>query len=236
MNRIITMILGFCLMVGATQAQAVERRLSIFGFDNIRIMGSINVEIVTGKGVSATASADTRRILDRLSLRKSGDELIVSVKPATDGKRHFSINDQITLRLTTYALEKIVHRGSGSVTVDRLTGRNTKARLSGFGTMAIAAVDSDLLAVTMNGGGAVQISGEAKEARVSLLGSSNFDGGALTAENLYLTQRGPASSRVSVERVAEITNAGSGTIEILGKPNCLVRSAGAAEIVCNPKR
>jgi hypothetical protein len=162
--------------------------------------------------------------------------LIVSVKPATDGKRHFSINDQITLHLTTYALEKIVHRGSGSVTVDRLTGRNTKARLSGFGTMTIAAVDSDVLAVTMNGGGALQIAGEAKEGRVSLLGSSNFDGGALTLENLYLTQRGPVSSRLSVERVAEITNAGSGTIEILGKPNCLVRSAGAAEIVCNPKR
>lgn len=230
------MLLGFSLAIGATQAQAVERKLSIFGFDNVRITGSINVDIVTGKGVSATASAETRRILDRLSLRKSGDELIVSVKSETNGKKRFSINDQITLQLTTYALEKIVHRGTGSVTVDRLTGRNTKARLSGFGTMTIAAVDSDVVAVTMNGGGSLQIAGEAKEARVSLLGSSNFDGGALNVEKLFLTQRGPASSRLSVERVAEITNAGSGTIEILGKPNCLVRSAGAAEIVCNPKR
>ena len=51
-----------------------------------------------------------------------------------------------------------------------------------------------------------------------------------------MAQRGPARSQLAVKREAVITNHGAGQIDIAGKPNCMVRTDGAADIICNPDR
>jgi len=227
---------AFALMfVFASSAEAKERKLSVFGFDSIQISGNINVSIQTGKGPSAVAEAETRRMLDRISLRKAGNELVVSVRERTNQTNRFSSEQPIELRLTTNRLSKIVHRGTGVVAVDKLTGRNTSARVGGFGSVTIGDIDTDRLEVSMNGGGALVIGGEARKAKVVLLGSSSLDASALLVEELDLSHRGPANTQINVEKRAEITNSGTGSIQISGQPDCLVRSVGSAEIICNPK-
>jgi len=216
-------------------ADAAERRLSVFGFDSVKINGGVNVTITTGKGASAIASADSQRTLDRLQLRSAGSELIITVQQQTEDAKRYSGNDRVELILTTPALKQITHLGSGNVTVDELKARESFARIGGFGSIAIGAITADVLTIVMNGGGIMTVSGDVNEARVSLLGASSFDGSALSVNKLKLTQRGPSSTQIAVEREAEITSTGSGSIQIIGKPNCIVRSAGAAEIFCNPK-
>ena len=235
MIRILITLLGALVLLLPDGAGAAERKLSVFGFDSVRINGGVNVDIATGKGPSATASADSQRILDRLQLRKSGNELVISVRSESENADSFSQDDPIDLKLTTYALKKITHLGPGSVSIDELKGRVTSARLGGFGNVAIGGIDGDMVEIAMNGGGAIKLSGEVREARLSLLGASSFDGNALTVDKLKLTQRGPASTEIAVNREAEINNTGSGLIRVIGKPNCQVRSAGAAEIICDPK-
>ena len=117
-----------------------------------------------------------------------------------------------------------------------LTGRTPRVRLGGFGTLHIDAVDADRLDVAMTGGGQLIMAGEARDARIELQGASIFESPDLTVEKLTLVQRGPASSRVKATREAIITNNGTGRIDIAGKPNCTVRTDGAADIVCNPDR
>ena len=216
--------------------EAKERRLSVYGFDSIQITGNVDVSIQTGKGPSAVAEAETRRMLDRISLRKAGNELVVSVRSRTDQTNRFTSEEPIELRLTTNRLAKIVHRGSGSVAVDRLAGNSTSARVGGFGSLTIGDVDTDRLEVSMSGGGELIVGGEAREMKVALLGASKLDASALVVENLDLSHRGPANSHITVEKRAEITNNGTGFIQIGGRPDCLVRSVGSAEIICNPER
>ena len=109
-------------------------------------------------------------------------------------------------------------------------------RLAGFGTLQVDAVDADRLDLAMTGGGQVIMAGKVRDARITLQGASIFESPDLTVEKLTLVQRGPASSRVKVTRDAIITNNGTGRILIDGKPNCTVRTDGAAEIVCDPDR
>lgn len=219
----------------STIAEAKERRLSGYSFDAVQIVGNVNVSIQTGQGPSAIAEADTRRALDRISVRKAGSELIVSVSPRTDQTDRFSSEPPITLRLTTYRLNKILHRGSGSVAVDNMKERNTNIRIGGFGSVTVGNIKSDRLEISMNGGGELTVGGEAQMAKITLLGSSSLDATALSVDELDLTHRGPANTQIAVEKRVEISNSGSGYIEIAGRPNCLVRTAGAAEIICNPK-
>ncbi|MEJ6594605.1 DUF2807 domain-containing protein [Parasphingorhabdus sp.] len=217
-------------------AQAAERKFSLFSFDDIRISNGVDVVLTSGKGPSARAEGETRELLDRLSLQKNGKQLIVSIRPKSLSGDDYDGDAPVTLFLSSYAISNITHLGSGLVTLDKLSGRTPRARLGGFGTLRIDAVDADRLDVVMTGGGQVILAGTARDARVELQGASMFESPGLTVEKLTLVQRGPASSQMKVMREANITNNGTGRIAIAGKPNCTVRTDGAADIVCNPDR
>ncbi len=233
-NLYVFLLLSFVAIV--TPAKAAERNFSISSFEDIRILGSVNVFITTDRGVSASAEAENREILDRVLLRRNGGQLIVSVKPFSGDNSRFSAEEPVTVTLSTYVVKTITHSGSGTVSLDKLGGRDPRARLTGFGVLTINDVEGDTLNVAMNGGGQIVMAGEAKKGTIQLLGSSIFDGSQLTYETLELVQRGPASSHIFVEREANISNSGTGMIQIDGRPNCSVKSGGSAQIICDPKR
>tara|TARA_R110000824_G_scaffold103449_10_gene245827 strand:- start:1854 stop:2561 length:708 start_codon:yes stop_codon:yes gene_type:complete len=235
MRKISIFLLSVALLLSSA-AQAAERKFSIFGFEDIRIGNGVDVVLTSGKGPSARAEGQTRELLDRVSLQKNGKQLIVSVRPKSLSGDDYDADAPVTLYLSSYAISNISHLGSGRVILDKLSGRTPRLRLGGFGTLQVDAVDSDRLDVAMTGGGQVTLAGKVRDARVELQGASIFESPDLTVEKLTLVQRGPASSRMKVTREANITNHGTGRIDIAGKPNCTVRTDGAAEIVCNPDR
>ncbi len=230
------MIAGAMLASLPVAAQAAERTFSIFGFEDIRINNGVDVVLTTGRGPSARAEGEDREILDRLSLQRNGKQLVVSVRQRNLGSDNFGSDAPVTLYLSSFAVNSISHLGSGMVKLDELSGRNPRVRLGGFGSLRIDAIDADRLDVAMTGGGQVQMSGEVRNARVELQGASIFESPELTAEQLTLVHRGPASSRLAVERQVNITNNGTGSIEIIGRPNCTVQTDGAADIICDPDR
>lgn len=217
-------------------AEAAERKYSISSFEDVRIIGNVNVFISTDKGVSARAEAASREILDRVLLRKNGSQLIVSIRPKAGDNSRFSAEEPVTVTLSSYVVKSVTHSGSGTVSLDKLGGRDPKARLTGFGVLTINDVAGDTLSVAMNGGGQMVMAGTATKATIQLLGSSIFDGSQLTLETLKLVQRGPASSHIFVEKQVDISNSGTGQIRIDGRPNCSVKSGGSADIICDPKR
>lgn len=228
-------LLAAALLLPAV-AEAAERQFSLFGFDDIRIGNGVNVVLTSGKGPSARAEGETRELLDRVSLQKNGKQLVVSVRPKSLSGDNYDGDGPVTLYLSSYAISNISHLGSGRVTLDKLSGRTPRVRLGGFGTLQIDAVDADRLDLAMIGGGQVVMAGKVRDARVELQGASMFESPELTVEKLTLIQRGPASSQMEVTREAIITNNGTGRINIGGRPNCTVRTDGAAYIVCNPDR
>ncbi|AMO70737.1 GIN domain-containing protein [Sphingorhabdus sp. M41] len=234
--RFFSLMLLTVVLLLPSMAQAAERKFSIFGFEDIRIGNGVDVMLTSGKGASARAEGETRELLDRVSLQKNGKQLIVSVRRKSLNGEDYDADAPVTLYLSSYAISNISHLGSGQVTLDKLSGRTPRVRLGGFGTLRIDAVDADRLDVAMTGGGQLIMVGEARAARVELQGASMFESPNLTVDKLTLVQRGPASSLVKVKREALITNNGTGRINIVGKPNCIVRTDGAAEIICNPDR
>ncbi len=235
MRKLFLYLLVFSAAIAVQPATAMERNFSIFEFEDIRVTGGVNVIITTGKGPSAKADAETHEILDRVTLNKSGSQLVVSVRPKTNNDRNFSADAPVTIYLSTYRVQMITHLGSGKVSLDSLGGRTPRVRVGGFGTLQIGDVDSDRLNVAMTGGGKLTLAGKVRDARIELLGASIFDGSGLTADKLKLLHRGPASSHIAVKREVNINNSGTGMIQIDGRPTCRVQSDGSAQITCNPK-
>jgi hypothetical protein len=234
--RLLPVVLVSVSLLLSSAGQAAERKFSIFGFDDIRIGNGVDVVLTSGKGPSALAEGSNREILDRVSLQKNGKQLVVSVRPKSLDRNNYEEDAPVTLYLSSFAIENLTHLGSGMVTLDTLSGRTPKVRLGGFGTLRIDSVEADRLDVVMAGGGQLTIAGEAVAARLELQGASIFESPNLEVEKLVLIQRGPVSSHLAVEREANITNFGTGRIQIEGRPNCMVRTDGSAEIICNPDR
>lgn len=234
--RLLPVVLVSVSLLLSSAGQAAERKFSIFGFDDIRIGNGVDVVLTSGKGPSARAEGSNREILDRVSLQKNGKQLVVSVRPKSLDRNNYEEDAPVTLYLSSFAIENLTHLGSGLVTLDTLSGRTPKVRLGGFGTLRIDSVEADRLDVVMAGGGQLTMAGEAVAARLELQGASIFESPNLEVEKLVLIQRGPVSSHLAVEREANITNFGTGRIQIEGRPNCMVRTDGSAEIICNPDR
>ncbi|MDM8009404.1 MAG: DUF2807 domain-containing protein [Parasphingorhabdus sp.] len=234
--RLLPVVLVSVSLLLSSAGQAAERKFSIFGFDDIRIGNGVDVVLTSGKGPSARAEGSNREILDRVSLQKNGKQLVVSVRPKSLDRNNYEEDAPVTLYLSSFAIENLTHMGSGMVTLDTLSGRTPKVRLGGFGTLRIDSVEADRLDVVMAGGGQLTMAGEAVAARLELQGASIFESPNLEVEKLILIQRGPVSSHLAVEREANITNFGTGRIQIEGRPNCMVRTDGSAEIICNPDR
>jgi|TARA_R110002126_G_scaffold3111_8_gene17107 putative autotransporter adhesin-like protein len=234
--RLLPVVLVSVSLLLSSAGQAAERKFSIFGFDDIRIGNGVDVVLTSGKGPSARAEGSNREILDRVSLQKNGKQLVVSVRPKSLDRNNYEEDAPVTLYLSSFAIENLTHLGSGMVTLDTLSGRTPKVRLGGFGTLRIDSVEADRLDVVMAGGGQLTMAGEAVAARLELQGASIFESPNLEVEKLILIQRGPVSSHLAVEREANITNFGTGRIQIEGRPNCMVRTDGSAEIICNPDR
>jgi len=228
-------LLSVALLLSSA-SQAAERNFSIFGFDDIRIGNGVDVVLTSGNGPSARAEGASREILDRVSLQKNGKQLVVSVRPKSLDRNKFEADAPVTLYLSSYAIENLTHLGSGRVTLDKLSGRSPQVRLGGFGALRIDSVDADRLDVAMTGGGQLIMAGEADAARIELQGASIFESPGLTVTKLTLIHRGPASSHLAVDREADINNFGTGRVQIDGRPNCMVRTDGSAEIICNPER
>ena len=218
--RLLPVVLVSVSLLLSSAGQAAERKFSIFGFDDIRIGNGVDVVLTSGKGPSARAEGSNREILDRVSLQKNGKQLVVSVRPKSLDRNNYEEDAPVTLYLSSFAIENLTHLGSGMVTLDTLSGRTPKVRLD----------------VVMAGGGQLTMAGEAVAARLELQGASIFESPNLEVEKLILIQRGPVSSHLAVEREANITNFGTGRIQIEGRPNCMVRTDGSAEIICNPDR
>ncbi len=230
MLRATILVLGATLTVST--AQAAERKFSIFGFDEVRVAGDVNVTITTGQGPSARAEGDSQLSLDAVSLTRNGNTIVISRRDQALTSKQDNIIPPVRIFLTTQAVKAVTMTGSGSVSLDRLKGSTVSATIGGNGTLAINTMAADVLNARMRGAGSMTLGGMAKQGRVDITGPGIIDGSGLTIGALDLIHRGPATSSFAVTREAKIDNSGTGSITITGDPNCLVRSAGSASIIC----
>ncbi|MDZ7588772.1 MAG: DUF2807 domain-containing protein [Parasphingorhabdus sp.] len=221
-------------ILASTSAVAAERKFSIYGFDEVQVIGAVDVVIATGKGSSAKAEAQSLAALERVSLRNNGKRLIISLKSLSAGSGPRRREDPVKIYLSTDRITTVRQSGSGNLTIDQMSARALKIYQTGFGSVSVGSMTADSLTVAMDGAGQVDIIGKVADATIQTTGSGTLEASGLSAQRAKLTQRGPASVKLSVRDRIDIDNVGNGEIIIAGKPNCLVRSSGSAQILCNP--
>ena len=220
-------------LVVASPANAVERKLLIGSFENIVVIGDIDVSVETGKPVSAKASGD-RRVLDSLKLERSGTTLRVRVLDLLNNDKRKRITEPLRVTLTTPVLQNVVLSGNGMVNVNSIKQPDAaKILISGNGKVTVNTIASDQFTADINGNGQIDVGGGlVRDARVTIIGAGEYRGAKLQARKLRLEHNGNATSSATVDEGTDIYNRGSGNMTIGGKGTCFIKLAGRATINC----
>lgn len=224
------------LLGGAVFAQSnrpIERKLLVGSFENIQLIGDINVEVQTGKAPSAMASGD-KRVLESLRLERVGTTLRVRLQDIINNEKGVPITAPLKLMLSTQAIKDMTVSGSGTLKVSEVKTPNASRMLiAGNGSVSIGRLIADQFTADIDGNGKIIISGGVtRDARVTVDGAGTFDGANLKMRKLRLEHIGNAVSSATVDEGTDIYNRGTGNITISGKGTCFIKQAGGAAINC----
>jgi hypothetical protein len=138
----------------------------------------------------------------------------------------------VRIVLSTRELRGAAVIGTGSLDIDRARGLRLDLSLSGSGSLSIGSVDADTLILGSLGSGSITVGGRAKQLRLSVDGSGDFDGRGLVADDAQIVAATSGSLTVTAVRSAKVTARGRGAVDIAGSPACTLAGPAAAMVRC----
>jgi hypothetical protein len=215
----------------AAPAAGAERRYSVTDFDRVQVDGPYEVTLTTGGSSQAMAAGDQAAI-DRVSIDVQGRTLRVRPNPSAWGGYPGARIGPVRVVVSTRDLRGATVIGPGSLLIDRARGLRLELSLSGSGSLTVGSVDADVLTLGTIGSGEIRVAGKAKQLRLTVEGSGDFDGRGLVSEDAQIVAGTSGTLVVGATRTARVTARGRGLVEILGTPACTLSGASAAIVIC----
>lgn len=212
------------LTIDGSGTIASETR-DVEAFDRVVATGSADVVVRLGESPSVVVEADDN-LIEFVTTEVRGDELVLGTD--TDGR---VLSPTATIRFTVTAtdLVGVDLDGSGSITVEDVTGDRLDLSVSGSGNVD-AVADVATLALSIDGSGDVTVAGTADTLDVSVSGSGAVDAEALAASTGSVDMSGSGTAIVAVSDALTVDVSGSGNVEYVGRPDLSVDVSGSGAV------
>ena len=195
------MMLGFGL--SAQAADTSEEMRDVGAFKEIKLMGSMDVEVTVGGEQSVKVIADSD-IIEHVETTVSGDTLRVKLENGRYGN---------------IKVMRVV------VTMPEMTG----ASIQGSGDMVVTGADAADFELELQGSGDIELDGTCDDIKIDLQGSGDVDAGDLKCKVGEIDLRGSGDIEFYASDSANVGVHGSGDVVVLGSPdkvNSRVRGSG----------
>jgi len=212
------------------QAPATARTVSIGSFDHIRVDGPFEVRVTIGPPHATITGA---RAEDRVVVRVDGTTLSVRKASGDWGERPRADSaSPNVVTVSTPALTSASVAAGGRLTIAKMRGMRLDLVVSGTGSLALAAADTDQLNATVIGTGRMSIAGKAGRARLVTSGSGAIDASALDVKDLMVRLDGVGEIDAAARYTAQVMNSGLGTVTVTGHAKCRVDAPAGGTVVC----
>lgn len=183
-------------------------------FSTLKALGPDDVRFTTGERWQLRAEGDPQT-LARLRFIVEEGQLVIGRSNGTDAKLR-----PATIFVVAPALRRATVGGSGSLEIDRLTGKKVSASIAGTGNLAVGAMDADKLDASVAGSGAMRLQGRSAEASLAIAGSGDLKGTNLRIEEAKAVIGGSGSMAFRSNGRVSASIAGSGNISVKGTADC----------------
>ena len=213
------------------QSSPTSRTVSVGSFDRVRVEGPFEVRVTIGSP-RATITGPGRG--DDVAVRVDGTTL--SVRKGTGGwgeqTRGGGGAGPIVVTLSTPELTSASVAAGGRLTIAKMRGMRVDVTVSGNGSLALAAADTDQLNATLIGTGQMTLAGRAARARLVTSGPGAIDASGLAVNDLTVHLDGVGETKAAARYTAQVTNSGLGTVTITGNAKCRVDAAASGPVMC----
>lgn len=197
-------------------------------YDEIKLIGSTNVEIIDGTEGEITITGDSN-LLSYVETTVTNNELTVKLK----SNHNYSMKKSLRVSVPVQNISKISLVGSGDITSKKvLTDKNLTVNLNGSGDITLQ-VDNENVVAELFGSGDLVLKGKSKKLKASVKGSGDLIAKGLKTETAELNVNGSGDIEAHVTREVNAAVVGSGDIKVTGSPHQIIKNvkgSGSIEI------
>lgn len=182
-------------------------------YDEIKLVGSMDVQLVAGQEGKITVDAESNLQEYILTEVKNG-----ALKISTKDGYNLAPKDEILITVPFESLEAVSVTGSGDMwTNDKITSSNLDIQVTGSGDMKLELEVEDLEG-RITGSGDVKLKGKSKNFACKVTGSGDFNAYDLYAQNVEAKVSGSGDIMVNAKNSLKASVSGSGDITYKGNP------------------
>ncbi|WP_298308002.1 head GIN domain-containing protein [Flavobacterium sp.] len=198
-------------------------------YDKILTEGSFNVELVSGKEGTITIKGD-ENIISHIVTEVIGNEL----KVYFEKNRSYNYKQDITITIPFEEISEISFAGSGNmVTKNLINATDFEAKMAGSGDCTLE-INAKNIVAKMAGSGNLKLFGTVENLEAKTAGSGDLNCNKLVSQNANVTVAGSGSLEVNCTNNLIAKVAGSGNIQYKGNPKIIdSKVAGSGDISGN---
>ncbi len=224
-----TFLLLAAFFAGTAPAAAATRNFGITSFTKVRVDGPFAVVLKTGIAPFARASGSPAA-LDQVAIEVRGDTLVIHRDLDSWGGYPGKDPGPVAISLGTHDLSDAWINGSGSLSIDRVTGLAFGLSLQGSGSAEIDEADVDQMNASIAGTASAMLRGRAAKLTAVVRGISSLDAAGLTAKDAVIGADGATKITAEISDEATIDATGPATMQLAGNPACTLRVSGSASV------
>ncbi|MBT8319234.1 MAG: DUF2807 domain-containing protein [Gramella sp.] len=191
----------------------VTKSRSTETYDEINLVGSMNVQLVAGKEGTINIEAESNLHEYILTEVKNG-----VLRISTEDGYNLSPREDILITVPFESLEAVSLTGSGDIrTKDKINSSNMQVQVTGSGDIKLELEVTDLEGI-ITGSGDVKLKGSSRNFDCKVTGSGDFDAYELLAENVEAKVSGSGDIMVNAKNSLKASVSGSGDIVYKGNP------------------
>lgn len=183
-------------------------------YDGIKIAGSFDVNLVSGKEGKITIKGE-ENLLAVIKVEVEDNSLKIYVDKGTQIR---TSSGKIQVTVPFEKISELSLAGSGDIqSKDVIKNDNLAVKLSGSGNFSLP-VDTNSLELHVSGSGNINLKGTATKLTTKLSGSGDIDASSLKSKIVEANVSGSGNSKVTCDESITARVAGSGNIKYIGNP------------------
>lgn len=215
------MMLGFGMAAHAVDTS--EEMRDVGTFKEIKLMGSMDVEVTVGEKQSVKVIADSD-IIEHLETNVSGDTMHVRLE-----RGHYGNIKVMRVIVTMPEMTGASIQGSGDMIVTGADAADFELELQGSGDATFRKSKFGKIDIELQGSGDIELDGTCDVIDIELQGSGDIDAGDLKCMSGEVDLRGSGDIEFYASESANVGVHGSGDVVVRGSPdkiNSRVRGSG----------
>lgn len=188
---------------------------SVSNYDEVALLGSMNVELVAGKEGKIKVEAE-ENLMEYILTEVEGGHLKISVEKGYNLQP--SRNKNIRITVPFESLDAVTLTGSGDIySSDEIKSENFEVKMTGSGDIKLSLVSKNTHA-GITGSGDITLRGNTGDFECKVTGSGDISAFDFKAERVKATVTGSGDIQVYASEEIRAKVPGSGDIEYKGNP------------------